>query len=277
MTTLGIFGPGRAGVGLGLAFVGSGYDVRLYGRRPRDVPAPLSLSWGEVPRGIDEVDVVILAVPDDSLSSVAERLHDQGCITGTQIVLHLSGVLDVSVLNHLRPTGAALGSLHPLQSISDPTEAPQRLVGAAAAVEGDLRAQDVAAELAGAIGLTPVRLKPGSKSRYHAAAVFASNYLVALAATARNIMASTGVTDEVAWKMLVPLMRGTIENMASQGPEVALTGPVVRGDVATVRKHLQELPPEERELYKTLGKTLLKMVRLDEDTNAKLDIEFRGE
>ena len=274
--TIGIVGPGRAGTGLGLALLSAGYDVRLHGRTARQLPAPLESSWGATPPWLDEVDVVILAVPDDALAEVARALDATGSVGERHTVLHLSGVLGAGVLGPLRSSGAAVGSLHPLQSLSDPMSAPERLRGAAAAIEGETRAMGVAAELARAVGLIPVGVPSRAKPLYHAAAVFASNYLVAVAATARRLLVTAGVPEDDAWRLLVPLIRGTVENMILQGPEEALTGPVARGDVETIRRHLHALPNVEADLYRALGRAALRLVELDGERRGEIERELEG-
>src|SRR5204862_340566 len=154
--SVGIIGAGRAGVGLGLALAGAGYAVRIHGRTKKAVPRPLTLSVGpgdEPPPWIAQLTVIILAVPDDAIRPLAGVLADAGTIGSQQVVLHLSGVHGQEALGPLVGSRAALGSLHPLQTISDPERAAERLTGAWAAVEGMPRAVEDAERLAQAVGL----------------------------------------------------------------------------------------------------------------------------
>ena len=263
MKHLGIVGPGRAGSGLGLALRAAGYSVNLHGRTERRLVGGLSSTWGEgAPPWISAVDTILLAVPDDQVASVAGTLADSGQVLGKQTVLHLSGLHGLSVLEPLRPCGCALGSLHPLQALSDPLTAAERLHGAVAAVDGDDRAMAVAEELAGALGLSCIRIPPQARSLYHAAAVFASNYVVVLAAVAQNLMQDAGTPSEPAWRALQQLLLGTVRNLAVADPTSALTGPVARGDVNTIREHLAALTPEDADLYRALARATLSLVRL---------------
>jgi predicted short-subunit dehydrogenase-like oxidoreductase (DUF2520 family) len=264
-TTVGIIGAGRAGVSLGLALARAEYVVRLHARRPKHVPPPLTLSTGPLPAWLAEADIIILAVPDDAVVAVASELSAARWVTKPQVVLHLSGVLDREALSLLEPSGAALGSLHPLQTLSDPATAPERLRGAVAAVEGDPRAVEAAAALARGAGMEPVPVSAARKSLYHAAAVVASNFVVALAGVARRLFTDAGVPDETARKALAALMAGAVDNLRAAGPEAALTGPVARGDVATVRRHLEVLRGADAELYRTLSRAALDLARLDPD------------
>ncbi|MFQ5703963.1 MAG: Rossmann-like and DUF2520 domain-containing protein [Gemmatimonadales bacterium] len=274
MTAVGIVGAGRAGVGLSLALVAAGFPVSLHGRRQKKLPRSLTMTHGDFPPWISEVDVVILAVPDDVLSMVAEKLGRVGTIAEKHVVLHLSGVLDHTALRPLEGSGCSLGSLHPLQSMSDPETTPQRLKGAAAAVEGDSRAVLQAEALAHAVGLEPFRVTGSKKSLYHAAAVFASNYLVVLADTASRLIQEAGVPEEDAWRVLEPLVQGTLENIRRRGAASALTGPLSRGDLKTVRKHLDALPSEDAALYRALGRATLQLMGVAAEHRAAFEAEL---
>lgn len=267
MSAVGIVGAGRAGTGLALALAEAGHRVRLHGRRGKAVPPPLTLSWGGQPPWLHEVDVVILAVRDEAVPGLAEELAATGRIEADHVVLHLSGLLDARALAALEGTGAALGSLHPLQAIARPEAAPQRLRGAVAVLEGDERAVVVGTALAESVGLRPVPLAAHRKAHYHAAAVFASNYLVVLAATAERLAGEAGLAPADARAGLRALMYGTLANLGSEVPAAdALTGPVARGDAATVRRHLAALPPDLAELYRSLGRAALRMADLAPET-----------
>jgi predicted short-subunit dehydrogenase-like oxidoreductase (DUF2520 family) len=261
---VGVVGPGRAGTGLALAWAQAGHDVRLHGRRPKPVPHPLTLTAGaadQPPPWLAAASVVVLAVPDDAIAPLARALARTGSLAAHQVVLHLSGLLDREALAPLSASGAALGSLHPLQTLVEPAQAPAHLRGAWAAVEGTPHAIATAERLARDIGLRPFLVRPEDKARYHAGAVFASNYFVVVEAIAQDLLRSTGLSEEDAWSALAPLVGGTLDNLASQGPLGALTGPVARGDAETVARHLAVLSGDQRELYRQLGKFALDLAR----------------
>jgi predicted short-subunit dehydrogenase-like oxidoreductase (DUF2520 family) len=235
------------GQGLAEAIGRAGQTVRLVGRER---------SAGET----RSAEVVIVATPDDAIGAVAAELARQNAVGAGQVVLHLSGLLDRLALHALASSGAALGSFHPLQSVADPRTAPDRLRGAFAGVEGDEEAVRAGERLAGLLGMTPVRLAPGAKAAYHAGAVIASNYVVALASLAEQLARRAGVPGSQAGALYLPLMQGTVANLAL-GPATALTGPIRRGDEATIRRHLALLPPEEARLYRELGLVALRLAR----------------
>ena len=247
-----IVGGGRMGRGLASVFSDAGERVVLWSRRE---------ARGAVSAAVSGAATVLLAVPDEAITDVAAELASEGAIEAGQVVLHLSGLLDARALHPLRRTGAALGSWHPLQSISEPATAAERWRGAVAAVEGDSRAVTEACRLSRLLGLEPIGIAAGAKAAYHAGAVIASNYIVALAAMASRIAAAAGIPNKLAERMYLPLLLGVAENLAHQSPAEALTGPVRRGDQGTVRAHLEALGPEDRSLYARLGLETLAVAR----------------
>jgi len=271
---VGVIGPGRAGIGLALALAEAGHRVRLHGRRDVKVPKPLSLTTGpddRPPQWVGEVAVLLLAVRDDAIRPLAQMLHDRKAVGPEQVVLHLSGVRGQEALGPLVTTRAALGSLHPLQTISDPEQAPRRLRGSWAAVEGMPRAVEVAEGLAEDLGLKPFRLTAKAKAVYHAGAVFASNYFVVVEAVAQRLLRHAGLSDAEAWTALRPLVEGTLENLGRQGPLDALTGPVARADTDTIVRHLESLTIDDANLYRALGRAALELAQkrgMDEATAA---------
>ena len=273
---IGLIGPGRAGVGLALALAQAGYSVRLHGRNKKSVPAPITLTLGDgrkPPAWIGDVDVVILTVRDDAITPLARSLAAAHAITERHVVLHLSGVQGQEALGPLVTTRAALGSFHPLQTIVEPALAPQRLKGAWAAVEGMPRAIDAGEQIAKDLGMRPFRIATKSKAIYHAGAVFASNYLVVVEAVAQRLLRHAGLSDADAWAALRPLVEGTFENLSRLEPREALTGPVVRGDTATIVRHLESLAIDDAKLYRALGRAALELAQkqgMDDETAEKV-------
>jgi predicted short-subunit dehydrogenase-like oxidoreductase (DUF2520 family) len=264
-----IIGGGRMGRGLALALADADERVELWSRRE---------SAGAVAGAVSGGAVVIVAVPDDAIALVAEQLALAGAISADQVVLHLSGLLGREALGALTPTGAALGSFHPMQSIADPARAKESWRGAAVGLEGDARAVVQGERLAGLLGLVPVHLPPGSKPLYHAGAVIASNYLVALAGWAQRLGESIGLSSEEVLALYRPIMSGTAANLRLGTPVEALTGPVARGDVATIEAHLRALPSTDRPLYAMLGLEALRLARsagLAEATAAEVERVLR--
>src|SRR5439155_1416876 len=239
--------PGRAGTGLALALARAGWTVYLHGRGAKAVPAPLALTVGAdtPPPWMARASVVVLAVRDDAIRPLADSLARAGAVRPEHVVLHLSGALGQEALGPLVPSQAALGSLHPLQTIVDPERAPERLRGAWAA----------------AVGLRPFRVASRAKAVYHAGAVFASNYFVVVEAVAQRLLRHAGLSDADAWAALLPLVEGTFANLSRQQPAEALTGPVARGDVDTIARHVAALTGDDAALYRALGRAALELAR----------------
>jgi predicted short-subunit dehydrogenase-like oxidoreductase (DUF2520 family) len=242
-----IIGAGRMGRGLAIALERTGAEVGLLTRSRR-------------PEETRHAGLVLLAVPDDTILSMAAELAKEGAVSARQVVLHLSGLLDRRALEPLAATGAGLGSFHPLQAIAEPSAAPELLAGSFAGLEGDGRALAAGEWLAATLGMRPVRLTPGAKPAYHAGAVIASNYAVVLADMAERLARQAGLSAADAAAMYLPLMQGSVANLAG-GSIAALTGPIRRGDAATVRAHLAALAPEDGELYRQLGLAALRLAR----------------
>jgi predicted short-subunit dehydrogenase-like oxidoreductase (DUF2520 family) len=183
--------------------------------------------------------------------------------------------LSTDALAPLHHRGYAIGSMHPLMAVADPWLAGERLVGAAFAMTGEPAANAAARRLVSALGGVPLTIAATQRPLYHAAAVVASNYLVALTGVAVRMLEQAGVDGDDAVRALLPLLRGTLDNVEHLGVKAAVTGPIARGDVDTVRLHLARLSPGDRVLYSGLGLELLRLARaagLDEGRAAEIEM-----
>jgi predicted short-subunit dehydrogenase-like oxidoreductase (DUF2520 family) len=223
---------------------------------------------------------VLLAVADGVIGDAARELAAQGRPGADCVALHLSGARPARVLDELARLGYAIGSLHPLQTVADAAAAPDRLRGAFFTFEGEAAARGAAGAIVASASGRLLEVHAADKARYHAACVFASNYLVACAAVATRLLAeAVGTTEEEAARALQPLCGGAVANLAELGLPRALTGPVARGDLGTVRGHLETLAGAERELYVRLGLEALAVSRrqgLGEEAAARIEAELRS-
>lgn len=256
-----IIGAGRMGQGLGLALKRRGYKVVLLNRTPRDVIPPLILHQGSLAEATAGAELVLIATPDDAIPEVAGQLASERAIARDQVVLHLSGLLDKKALLPLEQSGAACGSFHPVQSVAEPGTAAERLKGAYVGIEGDERALVAAERLANTLRMVPVRIPAEAKPAYHAGAAFVANYTVALVGVAERLARSAGVPPDVAGRLYLPLLAGAVANLTQLGPAAALTGAVRRGDVQTIQSHLDALEPQDRELYRMVGRAAILLAR----------------
>ena len=205
---------------------------------------------------------LLLAVSDGALPEVAALL---AAADGAIIALHTCGARDEQVLAPLQRRGVECGTLHPLQTIATPEQGLAALPGSAFAISGDpaaLRwAERIAALLAGQV----LRIPSAARPLYHAAAVMASNYVVALADAAQQLLSqASGADQETALRALAPLVQASVAGVLRSGTAAALTGPIERGDAGTVQRHLQALesaPPEIRDLYRAAGRQTLQLAR----------------
>jgi predicted short-subunit dehydrogenase-like oxidoreductase (DUF2520 family) len=228
-----LVGAGRLGTALAAALRAAGVEVE-----------------GPLGRGADGAGaaVVLLCVPDSEIERAA------AAVAPGPLVGHCSGALGLEVLGDHEGF-----SLHPLMTV---TGQGADFAGAGAAVDGTSeRAVATATAVAEAVGLRPIRIAPEDRAAYHAAASIASNFLVTLQAAAERLAATAGADRDV----FVPLVRATVENWALLGPEQALTGPVARGDEATVsrqRAAIEERAPELLPLFDALAEATRNLSRV---------------
>jgi predicted short-subunit dehydrogenase-like oxidoreductase (DUF2520 family) len=209
-----------------------------------------------------ESDVVILAVRDSAITEVATMLCGTGLITTRHVLLHCSGAIAASeVLGAVADKVGGVGTLHPLRAISDTSAAATGLRGTVFGIEGDAAAQVIAKRLVGAMGGAALPLEREQMATYHAAAAMASNYVVALIDAAAQALSAAGMPMEQAVSALVPLAQGALANVAERGAQRGLTGPIRRGDVQTVQRHLAALAArlDTVELYRALGRATVKL------------------
>ena len=160
---------------------------------------------------------------------------------GGQAMVHTSGALDAGVLRPAMAAGTQVGSFHPLVAFADTERAVAALRGATIAIEGDDQLLALLAEMAEVLGATAVRLAPGSKTAYHAAAVLAAGGFVALLDAIAELARVAGLDEAGALAVYGPLIEGTLGNARALGIRQALTGPVTRGDAGTLGAHLATL------------------------------------
>ena len=228
--------------------------------------------------------LLIISVPDRHIADTAATLSERSW-PRESVALHLSGSVEVEALAPLRAAGFAVGSLHPLKSfVGTPTASVSPLAGIVCALEGDPAALDVAQELANEVGGRPFRLAAGGRAAWHAGATHACNHLVALVDQALDLLQQAGLDRDTGRSALLPLLSSTVENLRENQPGQALTGPVVRGDVDVVARHLealQESSPELAFAYKALAQRALDLARKERDLDQMLakqiEVKLNGE
>lgn len=253
-----ILGAGQVGQGLFRAFRAANVDVLgLHSRRP----SPLATSSGQLPGTIGDANAVIIAVRDEQIDDALAEVVDSTAPSGRRrlasgtVVLHTSGGAEPELLSRLGEMGLNGGTFHPLVPFANPERAPELLRKGWIGIDGDDPARAMSRRLAGHLGARTLDIPQGMKSVYHAAAVIASNFPVVLEAVASNLMTEIGIPHRSAEQAVHTLIEAAVSNTSDASAEEVLTGPVVRGDVETVHRHLQALRhhPEARALYRRLS------------------------
>ena len=267
---VGIVGAGAVGTALGVALDRAGWPVGAVASRDparrerfRD-RVPGVRAFAEANALVDDVELIILAVPDDIVEPLARSLR----LYAGQAMVHTSGLLGAEVLAPAMAAGTQAGAFHPLVAFADLDRALEALRGATIAIEGDDELAAHLAEMAEAIGGVPVRLASGSKAAYHAAAVLSAGGIVALLDTIREIAGVMGLDEAGALAIYLPLVEQTIANARTLGIARALTGPATRGDAGTIDAHLAAVragAPDALDVYRAL---LARDVRIAEQRGA---------
>ncbi len=250
-----VIGAGRVGTAVGHLLQQGGFKVAAVASRGEDSLRRAAqfiegaLMTTDVVRAGKKGNVILITTPDDLIADTCLSLVSGGAVRRGAYVIHMSGALGLDVLKPAEEAGARTASLHPLQTFADVKGAVKRIPGSVFAVTAREDATVAWAEdLVRKLGGEPVRLAEKDKTLYHIGAVVASNLLVALEHAAELVYQEIGIYRETALKALLPLIEGTVSNLRRLGTEGALTGPVARGDIGVVRRHLECLEKEEREL-----------------------------
>jgi predicted short-subunit dehydrogenase-like oxidoreductase (DUF2520 family) len=241
---LAVIGAGRVGTALAVLWRRAGHRIVAVSGGPatperagRHLPGVPVLDNVTAAR---EAGIVLIATPDAAIASVAEELSAAGGVGPGVAVAHASGALGLDALVAARSAGSTTLSIHPLQTCPDVDAAVDRIPGSGFAITaGDEAGMALGERLAIDAGGRPFRLADDAKALYHAGAVFASNYLVAITALAHEVERAAGVADPAG--LLGPLQDATMANIRRAGPADALTGPAVRGDAVTVERNLRAL------------------------------------
>jgi len=267
-------GAGPVGLTMGRLFSDAGHKIvyflsRNEKNRQKAKEFSRALKTGSRFSQVDEdFDILFISTPDDTIAEIAERIAPQIKSSRNFYAGHFSGSIPSSVLRPLKNKGCRIGSLHPLQTFASPEETINTFAGTYICVEGDKEAVNLFSRLATEIGGNPFSISTDKKPLYHAAAVIACNYLVTLVNEAQRLLQEIGINKENAAKMLLPLIKATVKNIETVGIPEALTGPIARGDVATVLNHIEnikEKTPEFLALYAILGLKAIEVSRAKRD------------
>lgn len=258
MLKIGFIGAGKVGTALAVLLNRKGYTVAAIYDHTRSAAERLHALVNNCAitnnsqQVADIADLIFITTPDGAIESVASQVKwAQG-----KCVVHCSGADSTAILEKARQDGATVGVFHPLQTFAGITQAIENIPGTTFTIEAEEPLLTTLKEMAVSLGGSCIQIKAEDKAAYHAAAVFASNYLVTLVKMATDLWQTFEIPPDQAIKALLPLMRGTLHNIETIGLPQCLTGPIARGDIGTIRKHLDEIrikTPEILPVYKELG------------------------
>lgn len=285
--SIAVIGAGKVGSALGILLQQRGYPVAGVASRTAQsaekLASRLQCPVLEAKEAASRAKLIFITTPDRMIAPVAAAVSDAGGVGADRVVVHTSGAHPASELHGVREAGALAVSIHPLQSFAGVQSAMENLPGSYFALEGDEEAMPVARQVVADLNGRCFEIPAADKPLYHAAACIASNYLVSLMHFATGLYGRFGLGPEEAFAALLPLVRGTVANIAGSGPTGALTGPVARGDSGTIAGHMEafkQLEPELRELYGKLGRYTVRVAlekgSINEAQGRELNQIFKG-
>jgi predicted short-subunit dehydrogenase-like oxidoreductase (DUF2520 family) len=247
---IGFIGAGIVGSALALQITKKGYEVTAVSSRRHDSAEKLAAQITGCKAAArnqtvaDAADLVFITTPDDAIGKTAAKIKWHS----GQSVVHCSGADSLDVLEPARKSGARTGSFHPLQTFATVRRALENTPGSTFAIEAKEPLLSALKKMADDLECQSIELKAADKALYHASAVIASNYLITLVKMATDLWQAIGVPREEATRALVPLLKGTVNNIETIGLPGCLTGPIARGDAGTVEKHLKAIQTNAPEL-----------------------------
>jgi predicted short-subunit dehydrogenase-like oxidoreductase (DUF2520 family) len=248
---IGFVGAGKVGTSFGKYLIQNGFSVAGYYSRSRQSAVAASdytasRCFAKVEDLVQRVDGIFITTGDDQIDQACGHVVDSvDCLQG-KFMVHMSGALSSEVLQRAGDKGAQTFSLHPLQSFADIDLALNDLKQTIFGIEGE-RELDILKSILDKTGNRYIKLRPEQKTRYHMVACIISNYLVTLLGFGLDLFDSIGIDPEKGMDALLPMIRGTVANVAQLGPDKALTGPIARGDLQTIKKHLENFTSKEGE------------------------------
>jgi len=258
MLKLGFIGAGTVGTALAVRLSSKGYQVITVSSRSQTSARKLAQAvsgchaFNNNQDVTDTAELIFITTPDDAIASVVSEIQwHRG-----QSVVHCSGALSTDILESAKKLGAQVGAFHPLQTFASVKQAIENIPGSTFAVEAEEPLLSTLKDMATALDGHWIELKANDKVVYHAAAVIACNYLVTLVKLATDLWQSFNIPQSQATQSLLPLIRGTIHNIDTVGIPQCLTGPIARGDIETIKKHLdalQKVAPALLSTYQELG------------------------
>jgi predicted short-subunit dehydrogenase-like oxidoreductase (DUF2520 family) len=271
-----IIGAGMVGTAIGFLLKKAGYEIMAIA--DKSTPALLRAqsytggkSYSKPLEVLRDADCILITTPDDLILSVCKDIARSPLIKG-KYIFHMSGAGGLDLLEPAKKAGAAVGSIHPLQSFSSIDNAIQNIPASYFGITADAKTKILAKTIVLALGGKPIYISSKQKTLYHAAACVASNYLVSLLNVVESIYQAVGINEKDAKKAYLPLIYGSLKNIELSGSLAALTGPIARGDSGTIQKHVDAINaniPQYASLYSSLGLVTVNLARKKGTLNLK--------
>ncbi len=273
--TVAIIGAGRVGSAVGYLLKRAGYTITSVASRTAESAEKAAEFIGEgepttdVVKAASRADLIFITTPDGVIKNVCEKIASGVGFKAGAVVVHMFGGQSLDLLNAVKTSGSYRAVIHPLQSVPSPAQGIKNLPGSYFRIEADPEALEAAKDMVKALGgieLVMPKWSPDKDSAalYHAGAIAVSNYFVALVDYGLKFYLALGADKEETLKALLPLIKGTLQNMETLGTTEALTGPIARGDVDTIRGHIEAMrkrTPELLGLYKEMARQTIAVAR----------------
>lgn len=258
---LGFIGAGKVGTTMGIYLKEKGFDIwgyysRSYQSAQNAAALTNSIASAELEDLVINSEILFITTNDDQISNICNRLVDEDLIDDEKIVIHMSGAASSRILEKLKSNNCYIYSLHPLQAFADVEKGVKDLEHTVFSLEGDEERVEAIENILKTTGNEYFKIEAEQKALYHATACVVSNYLVSLMDYGLSIFEAIGIDKDKGYRALSPLIQGSIENIHNLGTSRALTGPIARGDVNTIEKHIEAMKktnPEWLHMYKALG------------------------
>ena len=285
MRSLNIIGSGRVGRACGRMWAQAGvFEIQDVLTRSRESAAEAVsfIGAGRAAGRLEEMqgaDIWMIATRDDAIVPSCATLAASGKITPDDIVFHVSGATPSTDLKPVKDKGALVASVHPIKTFTDAGQAVESFSGTYCSAEGDAEALKVLRPAFERIGAKVFNIEPRMKPIYHAGGVFACNYLAALIEAALRAHEKAGIPRDASLAALEPLVRETVDAIFEHGPARALTGPISRGDTATVARQVTRVREWDRELgelYRSLGLLAVALAEADRRIDARRVADLRA-
>lgn len=285
MLTVNIIGAGAVGQTLGYLFVkhGAAKIQAVVNRSEHSSQRAIEFMgqgrWYASATAIPHADLTLITVPDQQIAAIASEMVLNPDLQQGVVVMHCSGALTSASLEILHASGCAVASIHPAFSFKEPAWSVTQFNHTTCVLEGDAKASTLITQLFSAIGALVYQIPANNKALYHAAAVFTSNFPIALLQQAHNCFLAAGLNKQEAKNVMDSLLQSMVDNVKqAPEPKMALTGPIQRADLATLALHMKVLTdPVVREFYVMMAKKTLEIAALDDESTLAVEMVLENE